>query len=117
MRWSKGILAIAACFLTPAIFAADCGKPPVRDSEQASCYAVAYAERHRLSHGGALKRSVAKGQKVWTVRYLNEQAGASLSGWDLDIDGGTGKVTRVTRYRAVSPSQERKDRRDSYATI
>jgi len=106
MRWSKGILAIAACFLTPAIFAADCGKPPVRDSEQASCYAVAYAERHRLSHGGALKRSVAKGQKLWTVRFLNDQAGARLRGWEVDIDVASGKVTRFTSYRPVGPSKE-----------
>src|SRR5437764_14964971 len=106
MRWSKGILAIAACFFTPAIFAADCGKPPVRDSEQASCYAGAYAERHRLSHGGALKRSVPKGQKLWTVRFLNDQAGARLRGWAADIDAGTGKVTRLTSYRAVGPTKE-----------
>src|SRR2546423_15506886 len=106
MRWSKGILASAACLFTPAIFAADCGKPPVRDSEQASCYAVAYAERHRLSHGGALKRSVAKGQKVWTERFLNDQAGARLRGREGDIGAGTGKRTRVTGYPGVGATKK-----------
>ena len=106
MRWSQGMLAIAACFFTPAIFAAGCGAPPVRDSEQATCYAIAYAERHRLSHGDSLKRSVAKGQKVWTVRFLNDRAGARLRGWEVDIDVASAKVTRFTSYRAVGPSKD-----------
>jgi hypothetical protein len=99
------MLAVAACFFTPTIFAAECAAPPVRNSEQATCYAVAYAERHRLSHGGALKRSVAKGQKVWTVRFLNDRPGARARGWEVDIDAASGKVTRFTSYRAVGPTK------------
>ena len=105
MKVFLGFVMLAACFFTRAVFAADCAAPPVRDAEQASCYAVAYAERHRLSHGGALKRSVAKGQKGWTVRFLNDRAGASLRGWEVDIDARSGKVTRFTSYRPVGPSK------------
>src|SRR4051794_25441329 len=106
MRWSKGILAIAACFFTPAIFAADCGKPPVRDSEQATCYAVAYAERHRLAHGSAFNRSATRGQKLWTVRFLNDRPGARARGWEVDIDAASARVVRFTSYRAVGPSKD-----------
>jgi hypothetical protein len=105
MRWSLGFFAVAACFFTRPVFAADCAAPPVRSSEQATCYAVAYAERHRLSHGDSLTRSVAKGQKLWTVRFLNDRAGARLRGWEVDIDAASGKVTRFTSYRPVGPSK------------
>ena len=106
MRWSQGFLAVATCLFTPAIFAAECAKPPVRDSEQATCYAVAYAERHRLAHGSAFNRSAAKGQKVWTVRFLNDRPGARARGWEVDIDAASARVVRFTSYRAVGPSKD-----------
>ena len=106
MKWSQGVLAAATCLITPAIFAAECAKPPVRDPEQATCYALAYAERHRLAHGSAFHRSAAKGQKVWTVRFLNDRPGARARGWEVDIDAASAKVVRFTSYRAVGPSKD-----------
>jgi hypothetical protein len=99
------MLVIAGLFLTPSLVAAQCAKAPVQDSSQAMCYAVAYAERHRLSHGNAFKRTIAKGQNRWTVRFLNDREGARERGWEVDIDVKSGSVTRFLSYRPVAATK------------
>ena len=105
MRRSHKILASAAFFITPVAFAAECSRPPVTHSNQAMCYAVAYAEKHQLSHGRAFKKTVAKGQKVWTVRFLNDRERVRERGWEVDVDVKTGNVLRFTSYRPVPPTK------------
>ena len=101
MKPHKKMLYLAAFFLTPLVVAAECAKAPVRESAQAACYAVAYADRHGLSHGRALKRTVAKGQNRWTVRFLDNRQGAPERGWEVDIDPKSGNVIRFLSYRPV----------------
>jgi hypothetical protein len=103
MKRYKKNLAFAAFLVTPMAVAAECSKPPVHESMQAMCYAVAYADKHGLKHGQVFKRSVAKGQHVWTVRFLNDREGSPQRGWEVDIDTKNGKVVRFLSYRPVPP--------------
>jgi hypothetical protein len=105
MRLSATTLGLGAFFLSAVAAAADCAPPPVRDSRQAICHAIGYAERHGLSHGGAFKRTVAKAQNAWTVRFLNDREGARERGWEVEIDPKTANVVRFTSYKPVSPAK------------
>ena len=103
MKRTKKNLAFAAFLVAPMASAADCSRPPVYESTQAMCYAVAYADKHGLKYGNAFKRSVAKGQHVWTVRFLDDREGSPQRGWEVDIDTKKGKVVRFLSYRPVPP--------------
>jgi hypothetical protein len=93
-------VAFAACFATLS-YARECYKPPVHDSQQAACYATAYAERHGLRHVHPLAQRVTKGPKVWTVRFADTRPDRSGGGWDVDVDVKTGTVTRFRSYKAI----------------
>lgn len=92
--------AIAACFITPT-YARECAKPPVYDSQQAACYATAYAQRHGLRHVRPLAQRVTKGPKFWTVRFADTRPDRRGGGWDVDVDVKTGTVTRFRSYKEV----------------
>ena len=93
-------VAFTACFVTLS-HARECYKPPVRDSQQAACYATSYAERHGLRHVHPLAQRVIKGPKVWTVRFADTRPDRSGGGWDVDVDMATGTVTRFRSYKLV----------------
>ncbi|MFN2646125.1 MAG: hypothetical protein ABR570_14140 [Burkholderiales bacterium] len=102
-RRERLCIAVVMFFVTRALYAADCAPAPLRDSQHAICYAVTYAERNGLSHGRVFKRTVAKGAKVWTVRFLNTRRGAGERGWEVEIEPKSGNVVRFTSYKPVSP--------------
>jgi hypothetical protein len=93
-------LAFAAGFVTSTC-ARDCPKAPVRNSQQAVCYASAYAKTHELRDGRPLTKRVTKGQKVWTVRFVDTRRNVRGGGWDVDVDIKTGTVTRFKSYKEV----------------
>ena len=93
-------LALGACFAT-LTYARECPKPPVRDSQQAACYATAYAERHGLRTKLPLAKIVTKGSKFWTVRLADTRPNTRGGGWDVDVDLATGAVTRFKSYKEV----------------
>jgi len=92
--------ALGACCVTLS-YARECPKAPVRDSQQAACYATAYAERHGLRHVQPLAQRVTKGPKVWTVRFADTRQDRRGGGWDVDVDVKTGTVTRFKSYKEV----------------
>ena len=93
-------LAFGACFVTFSD-ARQCSKPPVRNSEQAVCYATVYAEKHGLRHVRPLANKVTKGGKVWTVRFADTRPDKRGGGWDVDVDVASGSVTRFRSYKVV----------------
>ena len=93
-------LALGACLAT-FTYARECPKPPVRDSQQAACYATAYAERHGLRTSLPLAKIVTKGSKFWTVRLADTRRNTRGGGWDVDVDIKTGTVTRFKSYKEV----------------
>jgi len=93
-------VAVAACFFTLS-YARECSKPPVRETQQAACYATAYAERHGLRHVHPLAQRVTKGPKIWTVRFADTRPDRRGGGWDVDVDVATGTVTRFKSYKEV----------------
>jgi hypothetical protein len=100
MNWSMRMLALGAFFITPLADARECSVPPVRNSEQAVCYATAYAEKHGLSHGRAsLRKKVTKGRTAWTIRFVDTRRDARGAGWEVDVDAASGSVTRFASYK------------------
>ncbi len=93
-------LAFGAAFVTLS-YARECSKPPVRDTQQAACYATAYAERHGLRHWRPLAKRVTQGPKVWTVRFADTRPDRRGGGWDVDVEVATGTVTRFKSYKEV----------------
>jgi hypothetical protein len=97
------VLAVSACFATPLAVARECSNPPVRTSEQAACYATVYAEKNKLAHARPLTRQVAKGTKVWTVRYADKRRNTRGAGWEVDVDAASGTITRFMGYKERQP--------------
>lgn len=93
------MLALGAFFIAPLTYARECSAPPVRNSEQAVCYAMAYAEKNGLSHGPSLRKKVAKGRTGWTIRLVDTRRDARGGGWEVDVDAASGSVTRFTSYK------------------
>jgi hypothetical protein len=93
-------LAFGACFAT-FTHGRECSKPPVRNSQQAVCYATAYAEKHGLRHVRPLADRVTRGANVWTVRFADTRPNKRGGGWDVDVDSASGNVTRFRSYKIV----------------
>jgi hypothetical protein len=93
-------LAFGACFVT-FTNARECLKPPVRNTQQAVCYATAYAEKNGLWHVRPLTKRVTEGAKVWTVRFADTRPNKRGGGWDVDVDVASGSVTRFRSYKVV----------------
>jgi hypothetical protein len=87
-----------ALLIAPLVAAAQCAAPPVRSSEQAICYAIAYADKNGLRDARALNKSVAKGAKVWTVRF-RKRSGPRRGDWEVDVDAASGTVVRFSAYK------------------
>jgi len=100
-RMNAARLAMLAAFLAPPLaHARECAAPPVKDSQQAICYATNYAEKNQLAHGRGVKRKVSKGAKVWTVQHdVTKSDGSRGGGWAVEIDIATGTPTRFTSFK------------------
>ena len=99
----KQALALSALLFMPLAYGRDCPAPPVRNSEQAICYATAYGDKNGLPHGSSFKRKVAKGKSTWNVRFEDTRADSRGAGWEVEVDLGTGTVTRFKSYKGDSP--------------
>ena len=93
------MLAVGAFLTTPLAQARECSAPPVRNSEQALCYATAYAEKNKLAHGRPFTRQVTQGAKVWTARFADKRRNTRGAGWEVDVDAASGTVTRFLGYK------------------
>ena len=90
----------SAFLVAPLAQAKECPAPPVRNSQQAICYATAYAEKNRLPHGKGVSRKVSKGQKVWTVRHETTKTdGGKGPGWEVEIDIASATPTRFSSHK------------------
>ena len=95
---------VVGAFLLPAVAqAAECSAAPVRSAEQAACYASVYAEKNKLPHTRPLTRQVAKGMKVWTVRFADKRRDTRGAGWEVDVDVASGMITRFMGYKERQP--------------
>ena len=93
-------LVIAALLLAPLAHARECPAPPVKDSQQAICYATNYAEKNNLAHGRGVRRKVSKGPKVWTVRHdVTKPDGSRGGGWEVEIDIASGTPVHFTSFK------------------
>jgi hypothetical protein len=93
------LLILAAAFAWPAE-ARECAAPPVKNYQQAMCYATNYAEKNRLPHGKGVSRKVSKGAKVWSVRHdTKKDDGSRGPGWEVEIDIASGTATRFTSFK------------------
>jgi hypothetical protein len=93
------LLALGALFITPPSHARDCSAPPVRDSEQAMCFAMVYADKNRLSYGPSFKKTVGKSRTAWTIRFADTRRDTKGAGWEVDVDVASGTVVRFTGYK------------------
>ena len=100
-RMNAARLAILTAFLAaPLAHARECAAPPVKDSQQAICYATNYAEKNRLPHGRGVKRKVSKGAKVWTVHHdVTKADGTRGGGWEVEIDIVSGTPIRFSSFK------------------
>jgi hypothetical protein len=97
---NKAIFIVGAFLAAPLAQARDCAPAPVRNSEQALCYAAAYAEKNALPYKGNVTRRVSKGAKAWTVRVSTKKPDGSRGpGWEMDVDIATATSTRFKSYR------------------
>jgi len=99
MNGSLRLFLLGAFFITPLANARGCLAPPVRESEQAVCYATAYADKNGLSHGPSHSRKVAKGRTTWSVRFVDTRRDTRGAGWEVEVDTASGTVTRFLGYR------------------
>jgi len=99
MNWSMRMLALGTFLITPLAHARECSAPPVRNSEQAVCYATVYADKNGLSHGSSFRKKVTKGRSAWTVRFVDTRRDARGGGWEIDVDAASANVTRFTSYK------------------
>lgn len=85
----------------PHAHAAECPAPPVNNSQQAICYATAYAEKNRLPHRGAgVTRKVSKGPRTWTVAYATKKDDGSRGpSWQVEVDIASGTPTRFSSFK------------------
>ena len=96
----KFALILGALLVTPLAHGKECAAPPVKSSQQAICYATAYAEKNRLAHGKGVSRKVSKGPKAWTVRHETKKSdGAKGPAWEVEIDIASATPTRFTSYK------------------
>ena len=98
----KQLFALTALFVMPVSYGRDCPAPPVRNSEQAICYATAYGDKNGLPHGAAFTRKAAKGKSAWNVRFEDTRAESRGAGWEAEVDLATGTVTRFKSYKGDS---------------
>jgi hypothetical protein len=99
MNWPMRLVALSAFLIAPAAYARECSAPPVRNSEQAVCYAIAYADKNGLSHGKSYRKKVTKSRTAWTVRLVDTRRDTRGAGWEVDVDPASGTVTRFTGYK------------------
>lgn len=99
MNYPKQIVALAALLITPFAYGRDCPAPPVRNSEQAICYAAAYGNKNGLPYGSSFSRKVAKGKSAWNVKFQDTRAESRGAGWEAEVDVATGTVTRFKSYK------------------
>ena len=92
-------LALLAMVVAPLAQAAECAPPPVRNSQQAICYAAAYADKNGLPHGRSFSSRATKGAKAWTVRFVNRQQAMRGDEWQVDVDAASGTVVRFSGHR------------------
>ena len=93
-------LIFAVLMSAPQAHAAECPAPPVKNSQQAICYANNYAEKNRLPYRKGVTRKVSKGPKVWTVHHeTKKQDGSRGPGWQVEIDIASGTPTRFTSFK------------------
>jgi hypothetical protein len=94
------VFLLGALLAAPLAHGKECAAPPVRNSQQAICYATAYAEKNRLPHGKGVSRKVSKGPKAWTVRHdTTKSDGAKGPGWEVEIDTASATPTRFKSYK------------------
>ena len=93
------ILALGILLIVPLAHARDCSAPPVRNSEQAVCYAAAYADKNGIAHGSSFSRKVSKGKSAWNVRFEDKRPDNLGAGWEVEVDSGSGTVTRFKSYK------------------
>ena len=99
MNWPMQLMALGAFLIAPVADARDCAAPPVRNSEQAMCYAITYADKNGLSHGQSFRKKVTKGKAAWTIRLVDTRRDSRGAGWEVDVDRASGTVTRFTGYK------------------
>jgi hypothetical protein len=99
MTWSMRLLAWGTFFITPVACAQECSAPPVRNAEQAVCYARAYADKNGLAHGSSFRKKVTRGRTAWLVRFVDTRRDARGRGWEIDVDRASGTVTRFASYK------------------
>ncbi|HET7670572.1 MAG TPA: hypothetical protein VFK84_09205 [Burkholderiales bacterium] len=92
-------LALIALLFSPIAYGKDCPAPPVANSTQAVCYATNYAAKNGLAHGQGLKTRAKKGRTGWTVSFTDTRPNAPSKGWQVDVDEGSGTVTRFSSYK------------------
>lgn len=92
---------IAAACVPPALGQVrECAPAPVKNSQQAICYANNYAEKNRLPYRQGVTRKVSKGPKVWIVQHETKKAdGTRGPGWQVEIDIASGTPTRFTSFK------------------
>jgi len=98
----RQLLVVGALLITPLAYGRDCSAPPVRNSEQAICYATVYGNKNGLPYGSAYKRAVAKGKSSWNVRFEDTRTDSRGAGWEAEVDVATGTVTRFKSYKGDS---------------
>ena len=98
------ILALSMLLAIPLAHARDCSAPPVRNSEQAACYAIAYADKNGIAHGSSFSRKVTKG-RAWNVRFEDKRPDARGAGWEVEVDPASGTVTRFKSYKGESKNR------------
>ena len=96
------LLATVLVIASPAM-AADCAPAPIVNSQQAVCYAMAYAAKNNLPRPKAAKTRVSKGKAVWIVQHISTQEGERGAGWQVEVDAVSGTVVRFTGYKGDRP--------------
>lgn len=104
MNCPKQVFALSALLFVPLplAYARDCSAPPVRNSEQAVCYATAYANKNGLAYGSSFRRKTAQGKTAWNVRFEDTRAESRGAGWEVEVDVASGTVTRFKSYKGES---------------
>lgn len=101
MKGSIPVLALGVALAAPLAHARECSAPPVRDSEQAMCFAIRYADKNHLSYGPAFKKTIGKGRNAWTIRFADTRKDTKGAGWEVDVDVTSGTVVRYTGYKGT----------------
>ena len=96
------ILALSLLLITPLAHGRDCSAPPVHNSEQAVCYATAYADKNGIAHGSSFIRKASKGKTTWNVRFEDKRPDVPGAGWEVEVDAASGTVTRFKSYKGAS---------------